>query len=546
MNVRPVIVRELRREARRPVNYWLRFFAGGALISIGFYGLRGRAGESGQWMFQWMNIILSVGIWQLVPLMTADCIGRERREKTLGLLFLTPLSARDIVLAKVFVHGLRAFSLLLVAVPMLTVPLLLGGVSGREVTLSVLAQLQLLLWALGAGLLASALTKRWHWGMATAVILGLGAMFACFALYGLASFVALAGAPTGWFLTGMMTDDGLNSKRLFLMGLVLHLDVGGIRKEALNVLPAGDYYGWLVASIAGAVTAFLWLMLSVSFAAFLIERTSREREQSAFFSKLYQLFCSPIMARNFLKAWLRWKLDRNPVGWLESRSWSGRLLSWSWLAVIITFLGLVVVSIRGEPGALFVIANLLAWPLLGSIAFTAAGSFKRERESGVLELLLVSPLREVTLVWGRVRGLWGQFFPAMFLLCAASLFLETAVDEPVDETHWGTWVFWITSFLCLPVIGLYQSLQRRHVLGAFGTTLLLGLFGPLGSGYGLLWLLGEAQSALKPSSATAPMAGEMMHIVAILAQIGLTAWFAQRLVQRLEERRFALDLPAVQ
>ena len=41
-----------------------------------------------------------------------------------------------------------------------------------------------------------------------------------------------------------------------------------------------------------------------------------------------------------------------------------------------------------------------------------------ERESGVLELLLVSPLGEKQIIAGRLSGLWGQFAPAAVLLLA--------------------------------------------------------------------------------------------------------------------------------
>ena len=41
-----------------------------------------------------------------------------------------------------------------------------------------------------------------------------------------------------------------------------------------------------------------------------------------------------------------------------------------------------------------------------------SGSFRRERETGVLELLLVAPLSTHQIVWGRLRAIWGQFAPA--------------------------------------------------------------------------------------------------------------------------------------
>jgi len=73
----------------------------------------------GKDLFRSLHIGLQLAIWFLVPLLTADCISRERRENTLGLLFLTPLGAFDIVIAKSLVHALRGVLLWLAVLPVL-------------------------------------------------------------------------------------------------------------------------------------------------------------------------------------------------------------------------------------------------------------------------------------------------------------------------------------------------------------------------------------------------------------------------------------------
>ena len=50
--------------------------------------------------------------------------------------------------------------------------------------------------------------------------------------------------------------------------------------------------------------------------------------------------------------------------------------------------------------------------LMGGVAMAAAGSFRRKRENGVLELLLVSPMGVWEIIAGRLRTLWNKFFPA--------------------------------------------------------------------------------------------------------------------------------------
>ena len=55
---------------------------------------------------------------------TADCLSEEKREGTLGLLFLTDLKGYDVVLGKLAATSVSAFYGLLAALPVLAVPVL--------------------------------------------------------------------------------------------------------------------------------------------------------------------------------------------------------------------------------------------------------------------------------------------------------------------------------------------------------------------------------------------------------------------------------------
>jgi hypothetical protein len=118
------------------------------------------------------------------------------------------------------------------------------------------------------------------------------------------------------------------------------------------------------------------------------------------------------------------KLETNPIGWLEQRTWSGRLLTWGWLAIIISLYS----TILTDPSFFQRTStpqNVMGWMLVLSMAISTAGSFRRERESGVLELLLVSPIGERTIISGRLRGLWNQFLPAFGLLLIVWAYLSS-------------------------------------------------------------------------------------------------------------------------
>jgi ABC-type transport system involved in multi-copper enzyme maturation permease subunit len=74
--------------------------------------------------------------WILFPLLTADCISRERREHTLELIFLSGATAKQIVLAKAFAQGLRALTFWIAVVPVLTFSISLKSITRVEALVS--------------------------------------------------------------------------------------------------------------------------------------------------------------------------------------------------------------------------------------------------------------------------------------------------------------------------------------------------------------------------------------------------------------------------
>jgi ABC-type transport system involved in multi-copper enzyme maturation permease subunit len=209
---------------------------------------------------------------------------------------------------------------------------------------------------------------------------------------------------------------------------------------------------------------------------------------------------------------------------------------WSWLAVLVAFYSTVFSSRAYWLRHFQPIQVALAWLLMVSVAATAAGSFRRERESGVLELLLVSPLNSWQIIAGRVRGMWAQFTPAIALLIGVWVFVSTFEH---DVSGWeGMW--FSISFLTLPVIGLYYSLAKSHFLSAFVWTLLMGyLFPILLANVGMvqrmiLWQLGFPAAYLPPSQTRI---GAIWALVQIILAIG----FGHLLHRNLEQRRFALE-----
>ena len=148
---------------------------------------------------------------------------------------------------------------------------------------------------------------------------------------------------------------------------------------------------WLMAALESAVFSLLFLLAAVQFAAWKLRRSWQDEPPSARRLWLEQKFCTPVVGVNFFHRWLRKKLERNPIGWLEQRTWTGRLVTWGWFAVMISFYS-AVFYVPNVNTLLAAVQKLMAWSLLTLISVSAAGSFQRERETRVLELLLVSPM----------------------------------------------------------------------------------------------------------------------------------------------------------
>src|SRR5947199_10550214 len=164
MRFLPIVERELRAASRRRGTYWNRALAAlsAILVFAGTLWFEGRVApkELGKDVF---NVVS--GLFLFTSLMagvryTADCLSEEKREGTLGLLFLTDLKGYDVVLGKLAVTSLNAFYALLAIFPVLAVPLLMGGVTFGEVCRVMLALVNTLIFSLAVGMFISSISWR--------------------------------------------------------------------------------------------------------------------------------------------------------------------------------------------------------------------------------------------------------------------------------------------------------------------------------------------------------------------------------------------------
>src|SRR5215212_3850174 len=172
-----VAERELRAAARRKATHRVRWLT--ALIFFGvlvwLLGLmdgftrRGAAVN----VFQAYSVLCFFYCIVIGTAVTADGLSAERREGTLGLLFLTNLNSAEIVAGKFCSMALTAVYGLAAILPMLALPMLMGGITLAYFWKTVLALVVTTFFSLSAGFVASVICRRQFLAIATALGLAL-------------------------------------------------------------------------------------------------------------------------------------------------------------------------------------------------------------------------------------------------------------------------------------------------------------------------------------------------------------------------------------
>src|SRR5882757_986276 len=174
MTFLPIVERQLRESSRRPATYRMRSLLALAALAIWFFLLvasHNTAIRKGMMLFIAIDV-LALGFCLVAGIfLTADCLSEEKREGTLGLLFLTELKGYDVVFGKLVATSLHSVYGLLAVLPLLALPLLMGGVTSGEfwrVTSVLLLTLHL---TLSIGMVVSALTRETRQAMSATLLI---------------------------------------------------------------------------------------------------------------------------------------------------------------------------------------------------------------------------------------------------------------------------------------------------------------------------------------------------------------------------------------
>lgn len=555
----PLVHRELLVQGRYWGNYWLRVVVAGAgLFGLCVLWVMERTGDASALPSRFFaGVILGMthaGITAMLGLggavLTADCLAKERREGTLGLLFLTPLTAREITLGKCVGQALRLGSLWLAAVPFLAIPFLLGGVTPRNFLDALLVHITAGCTGLSAGLLATARCQQWRWAMISAGIWLLSLYVALVIISSLVVYGYLILSNSGGWDWGTAPAIPIIPLLIFA-GLPLEGPIsasgGGIPTPVIEAAR--------LAILALTLWSVFLLLLAVTWVFRTLSRVRDQRStpavrtqgmtgmtQGAERSAVAPVE-SPIQRRatGRRRDWIsrspRWLLDMNPVHWLESSGTLPRLAPWALVALVLMAwigIGLLCLSSGEWVYVGWGIPTLLTLLAVGM----AAASFRQEHEEGGMELILCTPLRPWWLITGRLRAVAGFVFPALAVSVVGCLVFRgpsyaqavsggTTALIPAHVYLGPAWGFWGVATLLYGICawtGQRIAVGWRLYWGGWVTMIILVLAGIeislLGRDYYLIWF--QAGKYSTPSPEWADAVG-YMALLAINFTSGITA-----------------------
>jgi ABC-type transport system involved in multi-copper enzyme maturation permease subunit len=400
MSFLPLVTLELRAAARRKSTYRIRrwtaliaFIAGLFFMASGSFGSRG----AGEGLFGTLAFFAAGFVLLSAIFLTPDCISEEKREGTLGLLFLTDLKGYDVVLGKFIARSLNAFYGLLALLPIVAISLILGGLTGGEFWRMALVLLNLLFITLTIGIFVSTLVRESR-----------------AATGGTLAFMILlfAGLPALSWLARITNLP----KFLTYLGCFSPFYPYLLSKEVLYRSHSSLFWNSLLVS-----HLFGWFLLA--FASWILPRVWQEKavlpERKGILSRLRRQDRGSAAQRARARQKL---LPINPILWLIGDEPVMRRIVW----IIIVFWGTIIVILSSQQPAESLFTAIVGTVIFGfllklMVASQACRFFAESRRNGNLEMLLCTPLRNRDIVRGQWLSLKRQFLWPLTILALLNL-----------------------------------------------------------------------------------------------------------------------------
>ena len=370
----PIVERELGIASRKLGSWLSRWII--AIVAVCFGGLwLGMAYSVGGMMkgdvffaiLAWACFVycLLAGLWA-----TSDTLTREKTDGTLGLLFLTDLRGYDVVLGKMITASLKSFYGVLAVLPVLALPLLMGGVTNDQFWRTAGALLNILVFSLSLGMFFSALS----WSSGRAVFWTFFSLFSVTMMPLIYKWLGGTASALYFVSPGFAMDNASAS--------VIRTPAAGF----------SGHWAWLGSGLAVSGTL-------LALASWIIPHRWRETKLRPQTPNLAERTDGDSLQPRAERQSAM--LDANPAGWLVWRVRSFRTSRWLLMALMIT-VGLALLGFAALAGAgiddVWIFMAPLVW--VGSfwirleVARHAVTTIHEAKASGALEQILVTPVDE--------------------------------------------------------------------------------------------------------------------------------------------------------
>jgi ABC-type transport system involved in multi-copper enzyme maturation permease subunit len=341
----------------------------------------------------------------------ADAIAKEKREGTLGLLFLTGLPAWQITAGKLIAHGISAFFGIFVTFPLLALLVIVGGVQPLDVFQMALALLNVLFFSASMGLFVSTISLEQKRAVGRASLM---VMLFWWGLPLLARLNSSLGGP--FWLSELLLLCSLNSS--FVPSMV-GAGLGSSTNPWLNLLCL-HLLGWAFLGLATALVPRQW---------------QDKAEQSRFSPRAWWKKLS--FGNKKVRARLRAKLlEPNPFVWLASRDRLRLLAVWIVTFVMAGIAGSIYYGTGNQAAVLvgycFLVTLIHRFMAIGA----GASQLLVEQEQGTLEMILSTPMTAREVVAGQFRAAARQLrgpVTVVLLVFAGTAF---ALWQPAARESW--------------------------------------------------------------------------------------------------------------
>lgn len=432
MTFLPIVERELLVASRRHSTYSTRLLVALVAIVIGIFlyvaNLRTPRHLVAYYTFQGLSVLALLYCLAAGRRSTADCLSEEKREGTLGLLFLTKLKGYDVVLGKLAATSLNSFFCLLAIFPVLAVPLLMGGITNGEFWRMVLVLVNTFLFSLAIGIFSSSLSHDARQAM--------GANFLWFLLFAF-TLPAVSGA-VAYF----------SPSHLFIPVLLLPCPPYSfyLSFEQRYRFEAGHFWSsmavihgltWLLIILAGRIALRVW------------QDRPAEKDKLPLRAR-WQTFIYGNPAKR--KALRKRLLDINPFLWLAARARFKPLGAWMGLSILaIWWIAecALLDSSWHEELVNFTLALLLNSLLKLWVAVETGQRLADDQKLGALELLLSTPLTVRDILAGQFLALRRQFLGPLVVVAIVQLGLTVAIARHAPLYASRTYAFGRASLILL-------------------------------------------------------------------------------------------------